>query len=138
MPEEKPSGSNTHAPKDIKQIDPGNLGITWTDGHESVYSVRHLRESCPCANCIDEWTGEKRLDPNSIPDNIRPTKLHSVGLYAIQFSWTDGHDTGLYTWPILYELGSRYEAKWSQYLERLNKEGHHRTEDMNGREPEKL
>ena len=40
MTDEKPSGSSTTpAPKDIKQIDPGNLGITWTDGHESVYSV---------------------------------------------------------------------------------------------------
>ena len=80
MPKEKFSESNTPGPKNINQIDPTKLGITWTDGHESVYSVRHLRESCPCANCIDEWTGEKRLDPNSIPDNLRPTKLHSVGL----------------------------------------------------------
>jgi len=94
MPEEKSSGSNTTAPKNIKQIDPTKLGITWTDGHESIYSVRYLRESCPCANCIDEWTGEKRLDPNSIPDNIRPTKLHSVG----------GHDTGLYSHELMRKL----------------------------------
>jgi DUF971 family protein len=111
MPEEKSSGSNTPAPKNIKQVDPTNLGITWTDGHESVYSVRHLRESCPCANCIDEWTGEKRLDPNSIPDNIRPIKLHSVGLYAIQFSWTDGHDTGLYSHDLMRKLCQCEECK---------------------------
>ena len=104
MAEEKPTQGTGPAPKNIKQIDPTKLGITWTDGHESIYGVRHLRESCPCANCIDEWTGEKRLDPNSIPDNIRPTKLHSVGLYAIQFSWTDGHDTGLYSHDLMREL----------------------------------
>ena len=104
MSEEKSSRSANPAPKNIKQIDPINLGITWTDGHESVYRVRHLRESCPCANCIDEWTGVKRLDPNSIPENIRPTKLHSVGLYAIQFSWSDGHDTGLYSHDLMRKL----------------------------------
>ena len=104
MAEEKPTQGTGPAPKNIKQIDPTKLGITWTDGHESIYGVRHLRESCPCANCIDEWTGEKRLDPNSIPDNICPTKLHSVGLYAIQFSWTDGHDTGLYSHDLMRKL----------------------------------
>jgi DUF971 family protein len=104
MPEEKSSKNNTSVPKSIKQIDSTKLGITWTDGHESIYSVRYLRESCPCANCIDEWTGEKRLAPNSIPDNIRPTKLHSVGLYAIQFSRTDGHDTGLYSHELMRKL----------------------------------
>ena len=43
-------------------------------------------------------------DGNSVPENIRPTKLHSVGLYAIQFSWTDGHDTGLYSHDLMRKL----------------------------------
>ena len=111
MSEEKSSQSAGPAPKDIRQIDTTKLGITWTDGHESVYSVRHLRQNCPCANCIDEWTGVKRLDPNSVPKNIRPTKLHSVGLYAIQFSWTDGHDTGLYSHNLMRKLCQCVECK---------------------------
>ena len=45
------------APKNIKQVDEFTLGISWNDGHESVYSVKYLRESCPCANCIDESIG---------------------------------------------------------------------------------
>ena len=92
------------SPKNIRQIDETTVGITWTDGHESAYPVKLLRESCPCANCIDEWSGEKRLKPGSIPDTIRPIKLHAVGLYALQFEWNDGHDTGLYTHSLLRKL----------------------------------
>ncbi|MFQ5482661.1 MAG: gamma-butyrobetaine hydroxylase-like domain-containing protein, partial [Nitrospinaceae bacterium] len=58
---EKPE--NGPAPKDIKQIDETRLGITWTDGKESVYDVKMLRESCPCAHCIDEWSGQKKISP---------------------------------------------------------------------------
>ena len=96
--------SNHPSPKNIKQINATTLGITWTDGHESIYSVKMLREKCPCANCIDEWTGEKRIKPGMIPDTIRPKGLKSVGLYAIQFSWNDGHDTGLYPHELLRKL----------------------------------
>ncbi|NIQ01407.1 MAG: DUF971 domain-containing protein, partial [Nitrospinaceae bacterium] len=56
---------------------------------------KHLRENCPCAHCMDEWTGQKRIQPGQIPDSIRPQKLKAVGLYALQFFWNDGHDTGL-------------------------------------------
>ena len=92
------------SPQDIKQIDEATMGITWTDGHESVYHVKMLRESCPCAHCIDEWSGEKRIKPGSIPDTIRPIKLNAVGLYALQFQWNDGHDTGLYPHALLRKI----------------------------------
>ena len=51
------------APKSIKQVDESTLGISWNDGHDSIYSVKKLRESCPCANCIDEWSGAKVDSP---------------------------------------------------------------------------
>ena len=91
-------------PRKVHQIDPKTLGIDWVDDHNSVYNIKMLRERCPCANCIDEWTGEKRLDPASVPENIKPINLKSVGRYAIQFQWTDGHDTGLYTYNLLRKL----------------------------------
>ena len=99
------------SPRNIRQIDAGTLGITWTDGHEAVYSVRHLRLNCPCANCIDEWTGDKRLDPASVPADVRPTTLKSVGLYAMQFFWSDGHDTGLYSHELMRKLCQCAECK---------------------------
>lgn len=92
------------SPKDIKQVDAKTLGISWSDGHESVYPVKLLREKCPCAHCIDEWSGEKKIKPGSIPDSIRPLKLNAVGLYALQFEWNDGHSTGLYPHNLLRSL----------------------------------
>ena len=97
-------GQGGPLPKKVHQIDSITLGIDWNDGHESRFSVRMLRLSCPCANCIDEWTGEKRLDPVSVPETIKPINLKSVGRYAIQFQWNDGHDTGLYTYNLLRKL----------------------------------
>lgn len=99
------------SPKNIRQVDSTTLGITWSDGHESVYSVKTLRENCPCAHCIDEWTGQRKIPPGSIPDTIRPLNLKSVGLYAIQFSWNDGHDTGLYSHEQLRKLCECPECK---------------------------
>ena len=95
----------TPAPKNITQINETTLGISWNDGHESEYPVKILRENCPCANCIDEWSGKKLIAPGSIPASIRPLNLKAVGLYAIQFTWSDGHDTGLYTHELLRKLG---------------------------------
>ena len=92
------------SPQDIKQIDESTMGITWTDGHESVYHVKMLRENCPCAHCIDEWSGQKKIKPGDIPDTIRPTNLKAVGLYALQFWWNDGHDTGLYPHSLLRKI----------------------------------
>ena len=71
------------APKNIKQVNENTLGISWSDGHESEYPVKKIRENCPCANCIDEWSGKKLIQPDSIPESIRPSNLKAVGLYAI-------------------------------------------------------
>ena len=92
------------APKNIKQVNQSTLGISWNDGHDSVYAVKNLRENCRCAHCIDEWSGKKMIAPGSIKDDIRPQNLKAVGLYAIQFYWNDGHDTGLYTHELLRQL----------------------------------
>lgn len=111
MNDQKPEIETQCLPKKVHQVDEKTLGITWTDGHESVFPVKMLREKCPCANCIDEWTGEKRIVPGSIPDTIKPLKLHSVGRYAIQFEWSDGHNTGLYSYTILRRLCECKECK---------------------------
>jgi DUF971 family protein len=94
------------APKKVFQVDESTLGITWTDGLDARYNVRMLRQKCPCANCVDEWTGAPRLDPNSIPETVRPIKINNVGLYAIQFFWSDGHDSGLYSHEYLHKLAN--------------------------------
>ena len=82
-----------------------NLYILWRDGHESRYDFFALRDACPCASCIDEITGQKTLDPSSIPKDIHALSCEYVGNYAIRIRWSDGHDTGLYNFKLLRERG---------------------------------
>ena len=96
--------SAAHTPSAIRQAGPDALAITWQDGHESVYPVRALRLACSCAVCVDEWTGEDRLDPSSVPEDVRPVKIEPVGRYALQIRWSDGHETGIYPFRRLREL----------------------------------
>ena len=81
--------------------DAKRLSIRWRDGHYSVYTPRYLRLLCPCAGCIDEMTGRPILDPRSVPHEVYPLQIQYVGRYALRFSWSDGHDTGLYTFEQL-------------------------------------
>jgi DUF971 family protein len=90
--------------KKIYQVDRHTLGIDWTDGHQSQYRLSFLRRQCPCASCIDEWTREKLLDPKSVSEDLVATRVESVGRYALRISFSDGHDTGLYTFTYLREL----------------------------------
>ena len=85
-------------PTNIRQADPDTLAIHWNDGVESLYSVYQLRCMCPCANCVDENTGQRTLDPANVPTEVKPIDIEQVGNYALQIKWTDGHDTGIYTW----------------------------------------
>jgi ATP-binding protein involved in chromosome partitioning len=92
-------------PKRIYQAGSRTLAIVWADGSERRYSVRDLRLACPCATCRDEMTGERILDPARVPDDIRPVNLSSVGNYGLKIRWSDGHDTGIYSYDRLRELG---------------------------------
>ena len=82
-----------------------DLYILWRDGHESRYRFFDLRDTCPCASCVDEITGKKTLDSSSIATNIHAESCEYVGNYAIRIRWSDGHDTGLYNYKLLREKG---------------------------------
>jgi DUF971 family protein len=92
------------APRSIAQSGADALRIVWQDGHESVYAVRALRLACRCANCVEEFTGRPLLRGDNVPADVKPLRLSSVGRYALQFSWSDGHDTGIYTFEYLRGL----------------------------------
>jgi ATP-binding protein involved in chromosome partitioning len=92
-------------PRMIRQKGSRELAIVWADGHESHYDVRDLRLACACAHCINEWTGEKLLDPATVPSDIHPLKVEGVGRYAIQIEWSDGHRWGIYTFERLRAMG---------------------------------
>jgi ATP-binding protein involved in chromosome partitioning len=96
-----------YLPTGIRQRGPRELQIDWSDGAESRFDVRRLRLACCCAHCVDEWTGEDRLDSSTVPDDVHPLKIQPVGRYAIQIDWSDGHSTGIYAFRQLRELSER-------------------------------
>ena len=92
-------------PKNIRvHRDDAVVEIVWAEGEVSRLSFRLLRQSCPCAVCIDEFSGRRILDPESVPEDIQPLDISLTGNYAVKFVWSDAHDTGLYTWSHLHSL----------------------------------
>ena len=81
--------------------DEARLRIRWKDGVASEYVPRHLRLLCPCASCVDELTGVRMVSTEHVDDSVYPMAIHYVGQYALQFVWSDGHSTGLYTFEYL-------------------------------------
>ncbi|HXV63118.1 MAG TPA: P-loop NTPase [Vicinamibacteria bacterium] len=102
-------GAQADRPKEIA-ADEKSLRIRWSDGSESSFPFQFLRNHCPCAVCVDEWTGERKSLILLLPSNFRPMAMEPVGNYAVQISWSDGHNTGIYSFRYLREL----EAESSQ------------------------
>lgn len=94
-------------PREIKHEDDFTLRITWADDRECRYKAADLRRVCPCAQCVNEWTGERMLRPETISEELEIRDLSLVGRYAINFRWSDGHETGIYSFRYLRELCER-------------------------------
>jgi DUF971 family protein len=90
-------------PRAITRTDPSKVVIEWNDGTSTVYTAAQLRTICPCAKCVDELTGIRTLDPNSIPASLTQSNLTLVGNYALSVVYSDGHNTGIYPWNMLRE-----------------------------------
>ena len=80
------------------------VSIKWSDDTETAYSAAVLRRSCPCASCVNEWTGEKILNDKKIPDDLTFSSISIVGRYALNFHFSDGHDTGIFSFNYLQKL----------------------------------
>jgi DUF971 family protein len=91
-------------PKEIKHEDDFTVKITWADDRECRYRAAELRRLCPCAQCVNEWTGERVLKADTISQEIEIKGLSVVGRYALNFRWSDGHETGIYSFRYLREL----------------------------------
>jgi DUF971 family protein len=80
------------------------LRIVWPDGLVGELPLVPLRAECPCARCVDEITGERIVDVEGIDPHIAIRRLELAGGYALRIVWSDGHDSGLFTWPHLRRL----------------------------------
>ena len=91
-------------PREIKQEGDAGLRITWADGRICEYLTPALRRACPCAQCVNEWTGQRTLQPEAISEELSIADLNIVGRYALNFRWSDGHETGIYSFKYLRDL----------------------------------
>ena len=102
------SGDPLPAPRDLKvKIKEQQLVVEWNDGKRSKYSLAELRAQCPCATCR---TDREKAQKNPLqvlradPTDVRVTTAKLVGNYAIQFFWSDGHNTGIFEFRYLRSL----------------------------------
>jgi DUF971 family protein len=95
-------------PRDVQALRTEKaLQIQWTDGACTRSDFWKLRTECQCAGCVDERTGQRTLDPESVPADVAVERMDLVGNYAVRIHWSDGHSTGLYTWDRLRNLSDK-------------------------------
>ena len=80
------------------------LELAWETGPAARLPYRYLRAECPCASCVNEWTGQRILDPATIRADLRIESMEPIGNYAVRLGWNDGHASGLYSWDVLQRL----------------------------------
>jgi ATP-binding protein involved in chromosome partitioning len=90
--------------------DAGVLHIAWRDGLEVAIKYPLVRVACSCARCVDEVTGRRLIDITDIDPLVEARELQAVGAYAVRIQWSDGHNTGLYTWPQFRQLSEQAAA----------------------------
>lgn len=74
----------------------GELELKWHDGLQTLHKPYLLRSECKCALCVDEISGQQLIDPKNIDKNIKVTQIEPVGLYGLCFTFSDGHNSGIY------------------------------------------
>jgi DUF971 family protein len=97
------------------------LEVRFADGMSGRLSAEYLRVQSPSAEVKGHSAGEGILVTGK--EQVGITRIDPVGRYAVKLVFDDGHDTGLYTWALLYELLSDHDRKWARYVERLAQAG---------------
>jgi DUF971 family protein len=109
-------------PTDIKLHQKSRvLEMSFDDGATFQLPCEYLRVYSPSAEVRGHGPGQEVLQVGKQDVNI--TSIEPVGNYAIKLEFDDGHNTGLYSWDTLYELGANQEALWQEYLERMEAAG---------------
>lgn len=95
--------------------------LEYEDGASFDLPFEYLRVYSPSAEVQGHGPGQGVLQTGK--ENVRITSIEPIGQYALRFIFDDGHDTGLYTWERLYELGAQQDENWRAYLGRLKAAG---------------
>ena len=96
------------SPKQVKIINKNKLKIKWDDSAETILLLKYMRDECPCAGCKGETILLKTYRPPAptvvTPEMYQVKNMEVVGDYAIQVTWNDGHNTGIYSWDYIKQL----------------------------------
>ena len=98
--------------------------VSWPDGVVHALPFEYLRVYSPSAEVRGHGGGEGKLE--LAKENVQVTQVEPIGLYAVRLHFDDGHNSGLFSWNYLHELGAEYDRKWARYLERCEKLGYER------------
>lgn len=99
----------------------GILDITFNDGKAFSFSCEFLRVYSPSAEVRGHGPGEEIIQTGK--KDVTIIHMEPVGRYAIRLDFSDGHNTGLYSWDLLYNYGLQQETMWQRYLQRLEESG---------------
>ena len=91
-------------PIEIVGLGKDSVRFVWSDDDEDTFTAQLLRQACTCAYCQSETTGERLLDPESVPEDITVTEMELTGNYGVNIHFSDGHTTGIYRFRGLREL----------------------------------
>jgi len=97
------------------------LDIVFDDGKSFSLPCEYLRVFSPSAEVRGHGPGQEVLQAGKREVNIR--EIEPIGVYAVKLAFTDGHDTGIYSWDYLYDLGVKQDSNWKSYLARLEQAG---------------
>lgn len=92
-------------PKEISLTENGGINLKWNNGESYHLAAHYLRTACPCAQCVDETSGEKILDPQKVPLDIKISDFQFVGRYGLGLQFSDHHRTGIYHFQNLNKWG---------------------------------
>jgi len=116
---------NTVRPTEIKLHQKSRvLEVTFDDGSHFNLPCEYLRVFSPSAEVRGHGPGQEVLQLGK--EGINITAIEPVGSYAVTLHFDDGHNTGIYSWEYLHDLGTNQEQNWQRYLERLTAAGHSR------------
>ena len=116
------SERHTPTPTEIKLHQKSRaLEITYADGKTFTLPCEFLRVHSPSAEVRGHGPGQEVLQAGKREVNI--SRIEPVGTYAVQLYFSDGHDTGIYSWDYLHDLGLRQDKLWRDYLARLEAAG---------------
>ena len=97
------------------------LSIVWDDGRSDKLDAEYLRVESPSAEVQGHTPSQKTTVPGKKSVTIRD--VQAVGTYAVRIVFSDGHSTGIYSWPYLRKLASERNVIWTRYLEDLAEKG---------------